>query len=76
MSLRLTNLRAPVEVSETELPDEKLVDDPDESLDDDEPDDEDDESDELGDSQHPSPSWTTSHFWLSGNHLAQPYVPA
>lgn len=37
--------------------------------------DEDDEL-ELGSSQQPSPSCTTSHFSLSAIHLAQPNVPA
>ena len=56
------------------------------SLDEDELDDEleleDDEllleelDEELDESQQPSPSCTTSHFWLSASHLAQPYVPA
>jgi hypothetical protein len=35
-----------------------------------------DDEDELEESQQPSPSCTTSHFWLSASHLAQPYVPA
>jgi hypothetical protein len=30
------------------------------------------EDEELDESQQPSPSWTTSHFWLSGIHFAQP----
>lgn len=31
-----------------------------------------DDPDELGGWQQPSPSCTTSHFWLSASHLAQP----
>jgi hypothetical protein len=30
------------------------------------------EDEELDESQQPSPSCTTSHFWLSASHLAQP----
>lgn len=52
-------------------PDEELLDD--DELEDDEPE---DEPDELDESQHPSPSCTTSHLRLSAIHLAQPYVPA
>jgi hypothetical protein len=64
------------------LDDEELLDeldDDEEELDDDELEelelDEDDEL-ELGSSQQPSPSCTTSHFSLSAIHLAQPNVPA
>jgi len=31
-----------------------------------------DDEDELDESQQPSPSCTTSHFWLSASHFAQP----
>lgn len=34
------------------------------------------DDEELDESQQPSPSCTTSHFWLSASHFAQPYVPA
>ena len=56
--------------SDDELEDDELEED---ELDDDPPE---DEPDELDESQHPSPSWMTSHLRLSAIHLAQPNVPA
>jgi hypothetical protein len=61
--------------------DELLLDDSDEDELDEELLDEDElllelDDEELDESQQPSPSCTTSHFWLSASHFAQPYVPA
>jgi hypothetical protein len=60
--------------------DDPLLDPEELPLDEDDPEEdpieESDEPDELGVSQQPSPSWTTSHLRLSGIQRAQPNVPA